>query len=380
MGVMRMSDRTLLTPLPGFSDRMDPYLLANEYVGIAISQKARRNGWKEYSPPALERPETYDEQTTGYLGATLDDGGFIRCYIRNDIGEPTIAILVPEGTASLCRRLSWDISENGYDDFDSRLPMKIFYNMSCYRDEKKDEITSTKKKEFGQIGFEFIGQDNVEADVEAIGMAYDALEEIDVPKETVLVRMGDVRLFRAFTKNVNNVLKEKEVREYLDTISKSRVSGDMDGLEKNIRMLRESMSEYAGNNLIDIMCDPPNDRYMNELENEFGVSITETIDIINMLKSIGIRAYFDPTLARGWEYYTKNVFQIDSIGDAALPEIAGGGRFDALVGSLLRRYGIENIDIPATGFAFGKERLLKLFETYATPGRKTVTFDLEGWK
>ena len=66
----------------------------------------------------------------------------------------------------------------------------------------------------------------------------------------------------------------------------------------------------------------------------------------------GSRVQFDPTLVRGMGYYTGTIFEISS---PAFPSsIAGGGRYDRMIGKLLKR------DVPACGFSIGFERLITI--------------------
>jgi len=62
---------------------------------------------------------------------------------------------------------------------------------------------------------------------------------------------------------------------------------------------------------------------------------------------------FVPTLARGLDYYTGIVFELvsPSYGNSSL---GGGGRYDKLIGFY------SGNDLPATGFAFGFDRLIEI--------------------
>jgi histidyl-tRNA synthetase len=72
----------------------------------------------------------------------------------------------------------------------------------------------------------------------------------------------------------------------------------------------------------------------------------------------GTRVAFDPTLVRGMGYYTGTIFEISS---PAFPSsIAGGGRYDRMVGKLLGR------DVPACGFSIGFERLILILSDRAS--------------
>jgi len=61
---------------------------------------------------------------------------------------------------------------------------------------------------------------------------------------------------------------------------------------------------------------------------------------------------FDPTLVRGMGYYTGTIFEVAS--PAFRASIAGGGRYDRMVGRLLGR------EVPACGFSIGFERLIMI--------------------
>ena len=72
----------------------------------------------------------------------------------------------------------------------------------------------------------------------------------------------------------------------------------------------------------------------------------------------GARVQFDPTLVRGMGYYTGTIFEIAS---PAFPSsIAGGGRYDRMIGRLLGR------DVPACGFSIGFERLITILTERGT--------------
>ena len=74
----------------------------------------------------------------------------------------------------------------------------------------------------------------------------------------------------------------------------------------------------------------------------------------------GTRVRFDPTLVRGMGYYTGTIFEIAS---PAFPSsIAGGGRYDRMVGRLLGR------DVPACGFSLGFERLVMILSERGEAG------------
>lgn len=64
--------------------------------------------------------------------------------------------------------------------------------------------------------------------------------------------------------------------------------------------------------------------------------------------------FFDPTLARGLDYYTSTVFEMKLNGNPEDLSVGGGGRYDNLIGMFVGR------DIPAVGFSFGIDRIIEL--------------------
>jgi histidyl-tRNA synthetase len=77
------------------------------------------------------------------------------------------------------------------------------------------------------------------------------------------------------------------------------------------------------------------------------------IDTVRAAAGGRFRIDFDPTLVRGMGYYTGPIFEISSASYAA-GSIAGGGRYDSMIGKLLGR------DVPATGFSIGFQRVVDL--------------------
>ena len=77
--------------------------------------------------------------------------------------------------------------------------------------------------------------------------------------------------------------------------------------------------------------------------------LRELLDLLAITKA-GPFARIDPTLARGLGYYTGAIFEV-RVPDLA-GSIAGGGRYDELVGMFGKR------KVPAVGLALGLERIL----------------------
>jgi histidyl-tRNA synthetase len=64
--------------------------------------------------------------------------------------------------------------------------------------------------------------------------------------------------------------------------------------------------------------------------------------------------FFDPTLARGLDYYTSTVFEMKPYGKPEDQTVGAGGRYDNLIGMFAGK------DIPAVGFSFGIDRITEI--------------------
>jgi histidyl-tRNA synthetase len=78
-------------------------------------------------------------------------------------------------------------------------------------------------------------------------------------------------------------------------------------------------------------------------------------DMAEILEALGVDegdAVFDPSLARGLDYYTGPVFEAILLNAPDVGSVMGGGRYDGLVKRFLAT------SIPATGVSIGLDRLL----------------------
>jgi histidyl-tRNA synthetase len=75
----------------------------------------------------------------------------------------------------------------------------------------------------------------------------------------------------------------------------------------------------------------------------------------SLLETLGVKPQqyeYSPTLARGLDYYTGLIFEIE-IEEYTVGSVCGGGRYDKLIGMF------SGQDVPAVGFAFGFDRLME---------------------
>ncbi len=75
---------------------------------------------------------------------------------------------------------------------------------------------------------------------------------------------------------------------------------------------------------------------------------------------------FEPTLARGLDYYTGIIIEVEIEG-YSVGSVGGGGRYDNLIGMFAKR------QIPSVGFAFGFDRTMEAMEEKKLFNKDTAT-------
>ncbi len=98
-------------------------------------------------------------------------------------------------------------------------------------------------------------------------------------------------------------------------------------------------------------------------------AVQELRDLIDNVERLGVPKSMyriDLALARGLDYYTGPVYEA-VVEEPKVGSVAGGGRYDGLVGTFLGR------DVPATGISLGIERILEVIQEFdLLPARKSV--------
>lgn len=97
-------------------------------------------------------------------------------------------------------------------------------------------------------------------------------------------------------------------------------------------------------------------RFLEDIENT--VKSPNVKNVFSILEDQGLKEhqdfFFDPTLARGLDYYTGLIFELKPSANPQDLSIGAGGRYNNLIGMFSRE------QIPAVGFSFGLDRLVDL--------------------
>lgn len=259
-------------------------------------------------------------------------------YTFEDKGGRSVT-LRPEGTASVAR----SFIENGL--FQQPMPLKMFYNVPCFRYEKSQK---GRLREFHQFGVEAFGSKGPAIDAEVVSLAVTFLKAVGLDDISVNINSIGCPECRA---KYNEALKEF-LRPKLDKLCETCKSR----FERNPLRILDCKSEICNElckgapRLLDYICDDCREHFEG---------------FKRSLENAGIDYKLDDGIVRGLDYYTKSVFEIISGGFT----VCGGGRYDGLVEEL------GGDSTPAIGFGLGIERLLlRLAESgVELPGQKAIS-------
>lgn len=295
-----------------------------QYVEQVIRDVCKRFGYSEIRVPIFEHTEVFQRgigETTDIVEKEM--------YTFVDKGGRSIT-LRPEGTASVVRTyLEHKLS--------GRLPLaKLYYIGPMFRYERPQ---AGRYRQFHQFGVEVLGSSSPFVDAEVIDMA-----------ATLYTSLG----LKDFEIRLNSIGCPKCRAVYQDVLRAS-LKDKLEGLCNNCR------NRYERNPMRILDCKEdackrisekvePVEKYLcDECRNHF-VQVQKCLDVL------GIAYRMDNRLVRGFDYYTKTVFEIVFKGLGAQDAIGGGGRYDGLV----EEYGGPHT--PAVGYAVGLERVILALE------------------
>lgn len=277
-------------------------------------------GYGEVRTPAFESTALF----TRSIGEATDIVSK-EMYTFTDQGGRSMS-LRPEGTAPTLR---------AYLDSPLRAAggvTKLYYITSIFRYERSQ---LGRYRQHEQLGVEALGSDDPALDAEVIQMALAFFRNIGIKNLTL---------------KLNSVGSSESRDRYLPAL-KAYVEPFLEEFseEGKGRFARNPLRLLDTKNVreLEILGDAPRlTDFLNPEETEH----LETL--VGYLTDSGVEYIFDPALVRGFDYYTKSAFEIQSPDLGAQNALGGGGRYNKLVEE------IGGPPTPGIGFGLGMERAL----------------------
>ena len=287
--------------LKGFRDFLPQDARKRKYVSGTLQKVFESFGFEPLETPTLE----YEEILAGKYG----EEGEKLMYRFEDNGKRRVAMRYDQ-TVPLARVVAQYQNE-------LPTPFKRFQMQNVWRAENTQK---GRYREFLQCDIDIVGLASVAADAETIAVVAQSLKALGFREFKILL-------------NERSVFGDLPI-EAIITIDKLKKVG---GENVKKELVERGFSEEA-------------------LERVQNAPLPESLStIIEIAARMGVDAEsitFEPTLARGLDYYTGMIMEVEIAG-YTVGSVGGGGRYDKLLGLF------ANKPIPAVGFAFGFDRVFE---------------------
>lgn len=330
-----------ITSLKGTRDWYPADQRGREVLLQPLAQTMELYGYEKYDAPILESLALYAAKSSLEIIER-------QSYVFEDRGGEKVVVR-PEMTPSLARLVANKQRELP--------PLLRWYTIAdCWRYERPQK---GRLRNFLQLNVDLIGSDTAEADAEVLLVAQALLRSLRVDLSRIEIRLNDRRLLDGWLEEADiPVEKRSSVLSLLDEKTKLE--------PENFRAQLEALvSSSSATALLDRLEQP----LEALLQDSRAVRLREVTELLRESR-MDIRVCLDPTIIRGFAYYTGLVFEVYETSGVFRRAIFGGGRYDRLVQDVGGS--------PVSGIGFGvsdvslEETLRAQEKQLLDPGRQTV--------
>ncbi len=304
----------------GTADALPADAAARARVERAAREILERAGYSRIETPVFEDTELFARGVGGSTDIVRKE-----MFTFEDKGGRSIT-LRPEATASIARAYI----EHGMQKLPQ--PVKLWWYGPLFRHERPQ---AGRFRQFTQLDAEVIGSDSPLVDAELIVLLDELLRTLEVPELTLKVSsLGSLDSRGAYRDELIAYLRAHE--DDLDRDVRDRID------ENPLRAFDSKDPDTQ-----QVMADAP--KMLDHLDTG---DAEHFATVRRLLDNAGVGYEVDPTIVRGLDYYTRTIFEFHSARLGAQSQVAGGGRYDELIGLFGGRA------TPAIGWAAGVERIL----------------------
>lgn len=336
----------------GTRDFLPEQSLKREYIFDAIEKVFKKYAYRPIETPALENLSTltgkYGEEGDRLLFKVLNNGHFLKKADKDALSNMDSTKLAP----SIARRgLRYDLTVPfarfvAMYQNDISFPFKRYQIQPVWR---ADRPQKGRYQEFYQCDVDVVGSDSLVYEAELIMMYDEVFRDLDLPVD---IRYNNRKILAGIAE-VAGVLDEMMTMtiavDKLDKIGWEGVRKELDkrGFEGSvIDAIQDMFSSDYEDLKVRLSSSEVGQKGIEEVEQVKG--FLSKVDLTN-------QAQLDITLARGLNYYTGCIFEVNAL-DADMGSIGGGGRYDDLTSV----FGLPNMS--GVGCSFGAERIYDVLE------------------
>lgn len=287
-------------------------------VETALSSLFKENNYRKVMTPTIEFFDVFDSDNLGIEAEEM--------YKLSD-SQGRTTVLRPDNTAPIARLVATRLS-------DADFPVRLYYNQSVY---VRNKQLAGRTDEIEQSGIELIGDGSLDADIEVISMAVEALKRSEAG--SYKIELCHAGFFNAILSQLNISPSQKaDICSCIENKNYSALADMLDGLgdSRESDVMRRLPRLFGGADVIDEA-----KALYSSRETDSALDYLRTV--YNRLCDIGLGddILIDLSLVNRSNYYTGVIFRGYAQGSGIT--VLSGGRYDNLVGEF-------GTDAPAIGF------------------------------
>lgn len=237
-----------------------------------------------------------------------------------------------------------------------KLPFKRYEINKVFRD---GPVKVGRDREFTQCDVDVVGLTGQLIEAELLSLYIKAFTKLNI---NINIKYNSRNLMRGLIKSCN--IKEELISKVIIIIDK------IDKLSKEefiTELTNLNISLNQANQILDIFnysLEDLNKIYKNNKIEEITIGLQELNQLEEYLSKLNITSYctFQPSLARGQDYYTGNVFEVYESTGKLNCAIGGGGRYDQMITDFIN----DGNTYPAVGISFGLTSIFELLKDNQT--------------
>ena len=343
-----------------------PRIMARRNWMFGVMRQAfERYGFQPIETPAMENLQTltgkYGDEGDQLIFKILNNGD----YLAKANGEALDSRNSKALTSSISKKaLRYDLtvpfarfvvmSRN-----DLAFPFRRYQMQTVWRGDRPGK---GRYQEFTQCDADIIGSDSLLCELDLITLFHEVLSELGVPGYEIV--LNDRRL-------LNGLARAWGIEDRFQDFTVALDKWDKIGNEGVRKELTErgfdaaSVDSVMG--LFDLLQSPDLATRLAGIKAMFQAddeeahqAFAEVEDLIGLANAAGVGEnvlVFDPTLARGLNYYTGAIFEV-RVPEAPIGSICGGGRYADLTGI----FGWDGMS--GVGVSFGADRIFDVLEHF----------------
>ncbi len=327
--------------LKGFRDYMPELMAPRQAMIRRIEATFERHGFQPLQTPALEYLET--------LAGKYGEEGDKLLYRFQDHGERHVALRY-DLTVPLARVVAEHRNE-------IQLPFRRYQVAPVWRADKPQR---GRFREFFQCDADIVGVNSAMADAETLITGLSVLEALGIQGAVLHLNHRDV-LFgliaaAGVTEKAQQIACVRAI-DKLDKVPPVAVVAEIAALGIAVEVASVVLNRF-------LFAETNPQKFLQLVVLDDSMSATPTlveaasriVTVIELVTAAGLgdRIVFDPTIARGLDYYTGIIYEtrLTDPRVKGIGAVMSGGRYDGLIGLFTKE------SIPAVGISLGLDRLL----------------------